>query len=317
MQASDTQRPAATLIQAAYTKLKASDAQGAAQTLEDALQVDFDNAELKHALKCVHWWIEQARRLDDFQNPYEKGGYILSRLKQYYAFLDLFDEDFEQCQYAIRHYIFSSALKYFHDLLGDGVNQHDPELLLLVGRCYKGIGAYDEALKYLEQAVRFKREDSETLAELADVNALLEETRTAKAFFREAFFLDPQKIDLRAMESELIIRLRKKVAELGYGGDELCEWIPVFGCLLGVFNVKRELKQVEAGRLKQSIFNLEAEFQGSEESKSYIKPRLLNRYFWLIDHYENIREDQSLIDETLLKIKITDPAIYERYRTVY
>ena len=317
MQDTETRRPAAVLIQAAYNKLKASDAEGAAQTLEEAMKLDFDNAELMHALKCVHWWIDQTRRLDDFQNPYEKGGYIFSRLKQYYAFLDRFNEDFEQCQYAIRRYIFSTALKYFHDLLGDGVNQHDPELLLLVGRCYKGIGTYDEALKYLEQAVRFKREDSETLAELADVNALLSETRAAKAFFREAFFLDPRKIDLRSMESELIIRLRKKVAELGYGGDDLCEWIPVFGCLLGVFNVKRELKQVEAGRLKQSIFDLEAEFRGSRENKSFIRPRLLNRYFWLIDHYENIREDQSLIDGILLKIQLTDPKIYERYRTVY
>ena len=313
MQAIDTQRPAAALIQTAYDKLKASDAGGAAQALEEALALEFDNAELKYALKCVHWWIEHTKRLEEIQNPFEKGVFIFSRLKQYYAFLDRFNEDYDQCQYAIRRYIFSTALRYFHDLLGDGINQHDPELLLLVGRCYKGVGNYDEALKYLEQAARFKREDGETIAELADVNALLAETRAAKALFREAFFLDPQKIDIRSLESELILRLQKKVEELGYGGEELCEWIPVFGCLLGVFNVKRELKQVEAGKLKQSIFNLEAEFRSSQGEKSFVKPRLLNRYFWLVDHYENIREDQSLIDETLLKIKITDPDIYERY----
>ncbi|MCL2880521.1 MAG: tetratricopeptide repeat protein [Treponema sp.] len=313
MQGSDT----LALIQRAYDRLKAPDIEGAARALEEALQADFDNGELKYALKCVHWWIEHTRKLDEIQNPFEKGVYIFSRLKQYYVFLDRFDEEYEQCQYAVRRYIFSTALIYFSDLLGDGVNQHDPELLLLIGRCYKGIGNYDEALKYLEQAVRFKREDSETLAELADVNALLAETRTAKTFFREAFFLDPQKIDLRSLESELMIRLQKKVTELGYGGKDLCEWIPVFGCLLGVFNVKRELKQVEAGRLKQSVFELEAELRGSQEEESYVKPRLLNRYFWLIDYYINIREDQALIDEILLKIKITDPDIYERYRTVY
>jgi hypothetical protein len=39
----------------------------------------------------------------------------------------------------------------------------------------------------------------------------------------------------------------------------------------------------------------------------------LNRYFWLVDHYENTGENQELIDETLLKIKITDPKIYELY----
>jgi tetratricopeptide (TPR) repeat protein len=310
----DTEQPAVRLIQKAYDKLKASDAAGAVELLEEALKTDFDNEELKYALKCVHWWIENTKRLEEFQNPYEKGGFILSRLKQYYIFLDRFDEVYDHCQYAVRRYVFSSALRCFEDLLGDSVNQHDPGLLLLVGRCYKGVGNYIEALKYLEQAVRFKREDSETLAELADVNALLGEDRIAKILFREAFFLDPGKIDLRSMESELVLRLRDRLAaERGYGGVELCEWMPVWGRLWGLFSVKRELKQVEVGRLKQSIFSLEAERQNNPGGDSLLKPRLLNRYFWLVDHYENTREDPVLIEEILLKIKITDPEIYERY----
>jgi tetratricopeptide (TPR) repeat protein len=175
------------------------------------------------------------------------------------------------------------------------------------------VGNYDDALKYLEQAVQFMREDAETLAELADVNALLGETRAAKALFREAFFLDPGKIDVRSLESCLILHLRDKVAELGYTAQELCEWIPVYGCLWGVFSVKRELKQVELGRLKQSIFNLDAELQVNPGREALLRPRLLNRYFWLIDHYENRHENPELIDETLLKIKVTDPDIFERY----
>jgi tetratricopeptide (TPR) repeat protein len=310
----ETGRPPSGLVQTAYEKLRVRDAAGAAGVLEQALQADFDNAEIKHALKCVHWWLEQTRRSAEFENPYEKGGFLLSQLPQYYAFLDRLGESYEVCQYVVRRYVFSSALGCFEDLLGDGVNQHDPGLLLLVGRCYKGVGNYDEALKYLEQAVRFKREDGETLAELADVNALLGEDRIAKAYFREAFFLEPAKIDLRSMESALILRLRDRViAERGCRGQELGEWMPVYGCLYGVFSVKRELKQVEAGRLKQSIFTLETEFRGNPQQNAFLKPRLINRYFWLIDHYENIREEPELIEETLLKIKVTDAEIYELY----
>ena len=310
----DTEQPVTGLIQKAYDKLKASDAAGAAELLERALKTDFDNEEVKYALKCVHWWLEHTKRLEAFQNPYEKGGFILSRLKQYYVFLDRFSGSYDDCQYAVQRYVFSSALRCFENLLGDRVNQYDPGLLLLVGRCYKGVGNYIEALKYLEQAIRFKREDSETLAELADVNALLGEERIAKALFREAFFLDPGKIDLRSMESELILRLRDRLAsERGYRGEELSEWMPVWGRLWGLFSVKRELKQVEVGRLKQSIFSLETERRNNPEGDSLVKPRLLNRYFWLVDHYENTREDPALIEEVLLKIKITDPEIYERY----
>ena len=302
------------LIQKAYDKLKASDAEGAAALLDQALQIDFDNEETKHALKSVHWWLEHTAKTKNIKNPYEKGGFILSQLRQYYTFLDSLAGNYDTCQYAVRRFVFSSALRCFSDLLGEGVNQHDPGLLLLVGRCYKGVGDYEEAIKYLEQAARFRREDGETLAELADVNALLGETSTAKALFREAFFLNPEKIDLRGMESEMIIRLRERIIqEKGWREEELREWIPVYGRLWGVFSIKRELKPIEFGKLKQSIFTLETECRGIPAQSAILKPRLINRYFWLIDYYENKREDPGLIDEVLLKIKVTDPDIFEQY----
>jgi tetratricopeptide (TPR) repeat protein len=301
------------LVEKAYDKLKDSDAAAACLLLDQALNIDFDNKEIKHALKCVHWWIENTGRIEDTAGLYEKGGLILSLWKKYHVFLNQFDKVYDRCQHAVRCFVFSSALFCFKGLLGNRANQHDPGLLLLVGRCYKGLGSYIEALDYLEQAVRFKREDAETLAEVADVNALLAETKAAKALFREAFFLDPAKIDIRSLESELILRLKDEVAALGYAENELCEWIPVFGYVWGVFSIKRELKQVEAGRLKQSIFSMESERDANPARSSFLKPRLLNRYFWLIDHYENSREDPALIEEVLLKIKVTDPDIYQRY----
>jgi tetratricopeptide (TPR) repeat protein len=310
----DTEQSVARLIQKAYEKLKASDAEGAAVLLDEALHLGYDNEETKHALKSVNWWLEHTARIDGIKNPYEKGSFILSQLKQYYTFLDTVAGNYDQCQYAVRRYVFSSALKCFEDLLGDGVNQHDPGLLLLVGRCYKGTGNYDEALKYLEQAARFKREDGETLAELADVNALLEEAVRAKTLFREAFFLNPEKIDLRLMESPMIIRLRNRlVGEKGYPEEELREWIPVYGRLWGIFTVQRELKPIEFGKLKQSIFTLETEFRGNPGRGALLKPRLINRFLWLLDYYESKREDRELIEEVKLKIKVTDPEIFERY----
>jgi tetratricopeptide (TPR) repeat protein len=305
------------LIQKAYDNLKASDAVSAQWALEEALKIDYEHPEVVYALKCVKWWLERIKKLDDFQDIYDKGGFILSQWKSFYSFLDRIEDgakaEHDPCLYAVRRFVFSTALQYFQDVLGDGTNQHDPGLLLQVGRCYKGVGNYDLAMKYLEQAARFKRDDGETLSELADLNALLEETRIAKVLFREAFFTDPQGIDLRSMESEMIIRLRDRVMELGIAGQELLEWIPIYGCLFGVFSVKRELKPVELGRLKQSIFSLENEIRGRPDNVTLLIPRLINRYFWLIDHYENVREDPGLIEETMLKIKILDPAIYERY----
>ena len=304
---------AAELLKKAYEKLKASDAVTACALMEQALDYDFENDEIIHALKCVNWWLVHTRRIDEIKNPFEKGSLFISLLKQYHVFLGQFKQIYDQCQYAVRYFVYSSALFFFIEVLKSPGNQHDPGLLLLVGRCYKGMGNYEEALDYLEKTVRIKREDPETLAEAADVNALLANIKAAKALFREAFFIDPSKIDLRYLESAFIQKLRDRVLELGYKDEELNEWIPVYGYLWGVFSVKRELKQMEVGRLKQSIFSLEAEYESNSKRRKIIKPRLLNHYFWLIDYYENSREDSSLIEETLLKIKITDSAIYSMY----
>jgi len=310
----DTKQQVARLIHKAYDKLKASEPESAAALLDEALRIDYDNEETKHALKSVNWWIEHLAKVKGIKNPYEKGGMILSQFKRYWVFLDSVAGDYDLCQYVIRRYVFSYALECFNDLLGEGVNQHDPDLLLLVGRCYKGVGNYDEAIKYIEQAANFKREDGETLAELADVNAMLGKTNAAKALFREAFFLNPEKIDVRSLESEMIVRLRKKLLqEMKFREEELREWIPVYGRLWGVFTVTRELKQIEVGRLKQSIFTLETECRGNPARRPILVPRLINRYFWLIDYYTSSKEDPELIEGVLLKIKTTDPEIYERY----
>ncbi|MDR0730962.1 MAG: hypothetical protein LBF63_04780 [Treponema sp.] len=300
------------LIQKAYNKLGAVDSEGALETFNEALKIDFDHPEVKYGLKCLIWWLDHIKRADDYREAYNKGAFIISQWKPYYSFVDRFDRHFDSCQIVIRRYVFSVALEYFSGVLGDGVNEYNPDLLLLVGRCYKGVGNYGEALKYLEQAVRFKRDDAETLSELADVNALVSENRAAKALFREAFFADPQEIDLRSMESELIIRLRDRVKEMGYKGPELAEWIPVYGRLFRVFSVRRELKQSEVSRLRQSIFELENEINCSSENL-LLKPRLINRYFWLIDHYENTHDDPGVVEDTMRKIKLIDKSIYNWY----
>ena len=310
------------LIQQAYDSLKASDADGARAALEEALGADFEDAEPEFALKCLTWWQERMRNpsalqpgKDKQESLYENGGFLLSQWKSFYGFLDRIGgyQHYDTCLYAVKHFVFSRALSFFRDILGDGENQFDPGLLLMVGRCYKGVGSYEEARKYLEQAARFRREDGETLSELADVNALLEESRAAKALFREAFFLDPQGIELRNLESEMIARLSARVRELGWTGQELLEWIPVYGSIYGVFSIKRELKLAELGKLKQTIFSLENEIRSASE-KQLLVPRLINRYLWLIDHLENVHGDPSLIEEIMLKIKLVAPAVYEQYR---
>jgi len=330
------------LIQQAYSRLKDLDAVSALGFLKEALKIDYEHPEVKYGLKCVNWWLERVKRLDDFHEPYEKGAFVISQWRSFHTFLNQIGEAYDSCQYALRRFAFSLALNFFGEVLENAGNHLDPEILLQIGRCYKGLGSYEEAVMYLEQAIRYRPEDSGALAELADVNALLGDPRAAQVLFREAFFLDPQSIDLWSMESDMIIRLRQKVAELGYEGRDVAEWIPVYGALWGFFSVIRELKPIEISRLKQSILALESEaanMSGTQKAAinwnkdqknkgpvsmdrspgDFIRPRLLNRYFRLYNHYRtsqggNARDYSELMEDIMRKIRLIDSEIYEQFR---
>ena len=154
---------------------------------------------------------------------------------------------------------------------------------------------------------------ADIFAELADCYALCGEEKTAKVLFREAFFIEPQQVDNSFLESELFCRLAERTQKAGYSGQALQEWLPVYGVLYGVFNIKRELRALEAGKLKQAVFALENELKEAESQTELLVPRLINHYFWLIDHYNTTNSERARINETLLKIKLLDSSIYDMY----
>lgn len=279
--------------------------------IEQALSLDYENREVLSALKCANYWKDKKTRLEAIHDPFDQAEYLLKSWRGFMDFLEQIRDVFDACLYSIRQWVFGVSLSCYLSVQNNGAGS-DPDLLFRIGRCFKGKGDYEHALQYLEVASNGRPEDAEIICELADCYALINEVRASKAFFREAFFIDPQKIDLKLLESLLIRRLAERVHEQGYASPELEEWIPVYGVVYGVFNVKRELKSLEYGKLRQSIFSLENQYEEDEEQRNRIAPKLINRYFWLIDHYIHSGEDRVKIEEVLLKVKKIDPSIYEQ-----
>lgn len=278
--------------------------------LEQALAIDFEYPGVASALKCANFWVEREERLKGISSSYEKGEYYLNQWKVFNGFIDRMPNISERCIFTIKHYIYGQALEHYLALYNKS-ELNDPEILLRIGRCYKGRGNFESAISFIELASQQKRDDAIILAELADSYSLVNENRAARVFFREAFFLDPQSIELSYFESPMIQRLIEKLREHKFNNTELREWIPVYGTVYGLFHVKRELRPLELGKLKQSIYQLEKEIE--QEKQNSMIPRLINRYFWLIDHYVNTSEDRLKIEEILQKIKELDPLIYEEY----
>ena len=300
------------LVHRAAVRIASHQLTAANEELERALSVDFDNDDVVTALKYTNFWGDRQERVEGLSDAFERGEYLLSQWSVFQGFAERVGPRVEVVLNALRQHVFRQALEFYREVYQERSNR-DPALLVRIGRCYKGAGDFDRAMRFLKAAGAQRPEDAEVLAELADVLALVNETAQAKAFFREAFFVDAQKIDITRLESELIQRLVRAVDARGYRDAELREWIPVFGVLFGVLNVKRELRSIEFGRLKQSIYELERELREGTGDEGIIRPRLINRYFWLIDHYMAVKEAQGKIDEVLVKIRSVDANVYHHY----
>jgi tetratricopeptide (TPR) repeat protein len=301
------------ILNRVYLNFKEGQFKEAITLLERALEIDFDSTDVTNALKAANFWLEREDRLATISGAYEKGEYYLGQWKVFNGFISRMQNLSERCLFNIKHYIFGRALENYLTLYNEA-DLSDPEILFRIGRCHKGQGNYESAIRFLELSSQHRREDAAILAELADSYSLVNEDRAAKVFFREAFFLDSQAVELSYLESPMILRLVEKLrGRFGEAGAQLQEWIPVYGTIFGLFNVKRELRPLELGKLKQAIYQLEREVSGRRDSR--LAPRLINHYFWLVDHYLNSGEERQKIEEVLEKIRELDPEIYNEYVT--
>lgn len=296
----------------AYELIESGKPDEAKQLLEDALTSELDNLDIVFAAHCCSFWLEpyeSLSRLDHF----EQGECLVNQWNRFEQVLQKEEIISEKTVYVFKKAVFSHALEAYSSQLEDSNPQIRAETYRKTGLCYKKLGSYETALSCLTHANELTPGNAPVLAEMADCYALCGEDKMAKVLFREAFFVDAQKIDMRFLDSPIILLLKEQVEKKGFTGRALLEWIPVYGVLLKVFTVKRELRSLESGKIRQEIYARENELKDPKNDSTVITPRLLNLYFWLIDHYMMIKESVSKINEVLLKIKILDPAVYDIY----
>ncbi len=293
--------------------LRKGDPLSAQNIISSLFENDLESEELIYTNKCCVFWMDSIKRLNSIEDAFERCEKALLEWKSFQAFISKEKQEYSPALFAVQEGFFSSVLANCEKLL----NEKDPlqraEIHRKAGICYKKLGNFVKARDFLTEANNISPNLSSVLAELADCYSLCGEDRIGKVLFREAFFIDPESIDLDFLDSELIKCLISKTREHGFSGKELQFWIPVYGTLTGILNIKRELSSTEVGRLKTSIYAMENEYKDPGCNSKILTPRMLNGYFWLIDHYVSTNQNSAVINEVLLKIKILDSSVYEAY----
>ncbi|MCQ2589820.1 MAG: tetratricopeptide repeat protein [Treponema sp.] len=273
---------------------------------------DLESKELTYTNRCCTFWIDATKRLAELTDTFEQGERLLTEWKSFQPNLNS-GTIYEPALYAMQKGYFSKALEYFTPLFDEKEPLRKAEIYRNAGICYKKLGNFEDAKICLSEANKVYPNLASVVAELADCYALCGEERFGKVLFREAFFLDPEKIDIDYLDSELIKCLIEKTKEKGHSGRNLLLWIPVYGVLGGILNVKRGLSSQEVCRLRQNIYAMESENKDPCCNTDILVPKLLNSYFWLIDHYMLTHESMSKVNDTLLKIKLIDSNVYDAY----
>ncbi len=322
------------MVNCAYGKLRVGAFGDAATLLERALELDVEYEGVAATLKSVRFWSERRRRWEEIEES-DRAAYLLDQWAAFRGFAARIEELPERCFQDIKYYIHATAVAYLlhtpppeRSVAGSErfTRPHrQTRRLLLIGHAYKAMGDFASAIAHLEQARRTDREWAPLLAELADCYSLISENRAAQLFFREAFFLGAAEICVESLDSPIIRCLVSAIRDAGVA-HHVSEWIPVYGTLLGAFSVTRELKSLEYGRLLQSIFELEkniglkvtadgvtTNIVEQDGARAALVPRLINRYFWLIEHYRATHGQPTKVDDVLRRIEALDAGVHQQY----
>lgn len=301
------------LFKGSYEHLRTGNFTEAHDLLIQARSMDYENTKVTASIKYSRYWLERKAIYDTIEDAFEHAEYLLREWKRFSTrFTSMISGECEEAYSSIKYFVFDSAKRLFL-VVHNSQKDEDAQILLRLGRCYKGLGLYDIALEQLEKAINLDASNAEIMAEVGDAYDQTNDTRFAKICFREAFMLDPEAVNLGFIESSMIQRLAVEVKKKGHGDEVIKQWLPVYGVLYGVLNVKRELKPLEVNRLRQKIFSLRSRLQENSRGHEKYVPMLIYCYFWLIDFFINRKEEKSRIDEILLQIKALDPDIFKQY----
>ena len=281
--------------------------------ISSLFETDLDSTELIYTNKCCIFWCDSITRLQRIEDTYERSENILLEWKNFQSYIERENNAYKPALFALQQGFFKNALEEFKKLLDEKDPLQKAEIYKKAGICYKKLGDFENARIFLTEANNIYPNISSVLAELADCYSLCGEDKIGKVLFREAFFAGPATIDLDFLDSELIKCLIEKTKDRGYSGKALLYWIPVYGVLSGVFNIKRELTSQEVARLKKDIYAMENEIKDPSCNSEILVPRMLNCYFWLMDHYDLAKENPAKVNEVLLRIKLLDSSVYEMY----
>ncbi|MCK4797218.1 MAG: hypothetical protein KAT05_07535 [Spirochaetes bacterium] len=274
------------------------------------LKKHYSNSIAESGIKCCKYWISRLNKIIQINDNYEKGKKLFEEWKKFETFIHSIRNIQSKVISNIMFFVFNKALEAFKKDIREN-RILDFQTSFMIALSYKKIGDFENAIKYFEETLSIENNNSNVIAQLADCYALIDQDKNAKILFREAFFIDPSSIEFELLDSNIITYLVSKILEMNISRKEINHWIPVYGRILGILMISRELIPIEVGKLRKEIFYLEKNLQDELVKDNIIKARLINCYLWLYDYIKLKKNHKEELGEIDYKIKNISKEIYD------
>ncbi len=270
----------------------------------DALMdIDPEYPGLAEAYRTAKFWGNRRSEFNRLDEGKKTADFLLEEWESYEKYAEEMNM-IESAPYrAVTKFIFLKAsdnYKLAFQKNEDSINEFD--LLVNLGECFLRLKNYQYTVETLEFAKNSHRSNVRLLFILGEAYYHIDEIPKSLMSFQEAFLINPAEVDLKLIKAKPIKQIISAIGETGRVYQDVREWIPVYGVVLDIFFIKKRINKHQLETLEREIYKLESNLvhmTKGEREESNILPRVINKYLWIYDYYEN----QSLNPENIEQIR--------------
>ncbi len=309
--------PVLNQVNESYQLIEKGDFSTALDKINELLDLDPNYPGLIDGYRTAKFWLNRSKDLQNLGDGMEKAEFLMKQWEIFNEYAQSKGMTSSTAFNAIMRHIFFKASDHYRIAFTEQQDTtHDFSFLLNLGICFLRLEEYKSVVDTLEYAKNSYKSNARLLAILGEAYYHLEDIPKSLLYFREAFFADPNEIDLDIIRAKPILEIVGVVQQERSGVPDIREWIPVYGFIHDVFYVRRNLDKHQVDSIQREIYGLERKYQkmsSDQLEESNILPRLVNKYLWLIDYYEfqNYNYDNlSQIRDRLMKL---DKSLFKPY----
>lgn len=267
---------------------------------------------IEDIIKIMEFWTDRYQAVSGIRDLEEKTKKIRLLWEEFENFYIDQRIGFAELKDQLKKVIFRQVSEF---LVKRFQKQDVPDIPLLIdlGKIYLVLQEEEKSEEIFIYANRLQPGHPEILAYLSEIYMLSNEEEKAKIMLREAFLIDPDRVPVDEMSSDLISLIREHTKKEKHERNR-ARWMPVVANYKNILDRKRELTRIEKDKLILECEELEKILEQDKKIRESVRPLLINKYLVFLDSVlVSGNTDGIPLAKIEERLKDLDPMVYETY----